>query len=145
MSPEVEFIRRSLVAFQGGGPLPPDIARRWETGLRAILKDPATRLDDALGIRPRPGKRSISFDATKQERDDLLRLHFEQHHDGRSAHEASKVISCNLDQLREGCATRSNGVVEICYVDLFDKLSALRSPIPKQRQLYRLLLRFTMS
>lgn len=136
MSPEVEFIRRSLVAFQGGGPLPPDIARRWETGLRAILKDPATRLDDALGIRPGRGQPSIAEQYKLQLRDDWVRNLYAAHHRNKKKHPASMDIADNLDLLR---ANRDDPRIDDCYKELFDRLSAAGINSPSQRVIYDLL------
>ena len=136
MSPEVAFIRRSIAAFQGGGPLPPDIARRWESGLRAILTDPATRLDDALGIRPGRGQQSIAEQYKLQLRDEWVRNCYTVHHENKKKYPASMDIADNLDLLR---ANRDDRLIDDYYRDLFDKLSKAGIDLPSQRAVYDLL------
>lgn len=137
MSPEVEFMLRSLVAFQGGcGPLPPDIARRWERGVMLYLGMPGISLDEAMGLRGGQGKRRPWCEAAKQRRAKLLQRHYERHHKAESKHAASKVIADNLALLE----AESRPTVATEYVELYEALSGLPVKIPTTKgQVYKYL------
>lgn len=136
MDRPVEFIRRTLAALQGGRPLPPDIAPRWDCALQAVLNDPATRLDNALGIRPGRGQPSIAEQYKLQLRDEWVRNLYTAHHGNKKKYPASMDIADNLNLLR---ANHDDPLIDDCYRDLFDKLSKAGIDLPSQRAVYDLL------
>ena len=135
MDRPVEFLRRTLVAVQGGRPLPPDIGRRWERGILAVLNDPKAQLDDEVGIRLGSGT-SIAEQYKLQLRDDWVRNLYATHYRHKKKHPASFDIADNLDLLR---TNPDDPRIDDCYKELFDRLSAAGIDPPSQGVIYKLL------
>ena len=135
MSHAVEFVQRFLAALQGGRPLPPDSAFQLERALRALLTDPDSRLDESLGLRRR-GQSSIAEQYKLQLRDEWVRNFYAKHHRQQSRNSASMDIADNLDLLRQN---RNAPLIDACYKELFDRLSAAGIDPPSQRAVYDLL------
>ncbi len=135
MNHAVEFVLRTRVALQGGRPLPPDIARQVDRALEALLTDPDSRLDESLGLRRR-GQSSIAEQYKLQLRDDWVRNFYATHHRQQSRNSASMDIADNLDLLRQN---RNTPLIDACYKELFDRLSAAGIDPPSQRAVYDLL------
>lgn len=137
MDQPVEFLRRTLVALQGDRPLPLDIRRRWERGILAVLHDPKAQLDDEVGICLGSGT-SIAEQYKLHLRDDWVRNFYAKHHRQQSRNSASMDIADNLDLLSEN---RNAPLIDACYKELFDRLSAAGIDLPSQGVIYKSLLR----
>ena len=72
----IELIERTLVGLQAGQPLPREIAREWERGLKSYLANPGSRLEDLMGFGNAPGKRGIWTELKMRQRDQILALFY---------------------------------------------------------------------
>lgn len=142
----IELIERTLVALQAGQPLPREIARAWERGLKAYIETPGSRLEDLMGFGNAPGKRGLWTELAMRQRDQILALFYHEFMPWYSPRAAAEIISGELQQRTDAVSRCANTDVRDCAFDrLFDRLAALPLRLPGERTLYRLLQRLPTS
>ena len=136
----IELIERTLVALQAGQPLPREIARAWERGLKAYIETPGSRLEDLMGFGNAPGKRGLWTELAMRQRDQILERFYQEYFCPQSPRAAAAIISNELAQRADNLSRRANpDIRDRAFDHLFDRLAALGLPLPGALHLYRLM------
>lgn len=139
----LSLIERTIVLLQADKPLPPDVAKWLECGLRKYRDTPGSSLDKILGLKSRQGKRNIWYTLERRDQLEILGRHYREYHCGmRSKYLASCVIAKEFEIIEAAYGQRTQDAGPLVrYVSLYQQLAALPFAVPGQMQLYRLLKR----
>ena len=129
MNNPVDLIQRTLASFQRNELPPRDVVREWIDGLTTCLDTPGVTLDEAMGFRPRHGKRRLWCEVAKQRRATLLQQFYQRHFfiHGISKYAASKLLAEDFEIIALGDSKH----MPRQYRTLFDELYKLPVAPPK--------------
>ena len=138
----LSLLDRTIVLLQAGEPMPPDVAKEWERGLRKYRETPGASLDLIMGFKQQ-GKRNIWYAMERRQQLEILDQHYRKYHRGvRSKYQASCVIAKEFEIIEAAYGQRTKAPEPpIRYVLLHQRLAALPFAVPGKNHLYQLLKR----